>query len=301
MTNPTDNYQTLRRRWLERYSTTQAKSDTRLRTILIEAAQDAYERVIALENSSVFSTNVRAAQLRMTMKELDKVFYELFQETLEIIVNGQQEAARVAVAAFAETDRRLLAAAFRESAEAAGQSVEGFIDGQERTAMLGVAHTISRITKSEQPLSTRVYRTRSLANQWVSRQVNVAIMRNASAKEIAKTVRTSIRPDTPGGVSYAAMRLGRTEINNAFHATSIDLAQDRPWVQEMDWHLSKTHDPKTECLCEVYAKQTFPVTKVPPKPHPQCRCFVTPRVEPYDVFLTRLTAGEYRDWISNAA
>jgi hypothetical protein len=71
----------------------------------------------------------------------------------------------------------------------------------------------------------------------------------------------------------------------------------------MEWHLSAVHqiDPSRMEACESYANQIFDVDKVPAKPHPQCRCFVTPVMEPIDVFINNLTAGQYRDWIENAA
>ena len=148
-------------------------------------------------------------------------------------------------------------------------------------------------------MSSRVYQTKALANHWVDKLVTTSIMRGDSAQQIANAVKTSIKPDTPGGVSYAAMRLGRTELNNAFHATSITLAQDRPWIESMAWNLSATHEfastSKPE-ICETYAAKVWHVDQVPAKPHPQCRCFVTPQLEAWETFVRHLTAGQYRSW-----
>lgn len=289
----------LRRRWLNRYIRVQAKTDTRVRTILIEGAEDAYKEIEKLQSSTSFSAGVKRAQLRMVMEQVRSVLNDVFGQFIPIINDGSKQAASVAVDAFTETDRQYLEAAFAKTG-----NVSEFVEGQRRTAMLGVANAVSRISRSEQPLSGRVYQTRYLASQWVQRQVNSGILRNASAQEIAKTVRKSIRPSTAGGVSYASLRLARTELNNAFHATSIALSEDRPWVEGMAWNLSKVHEHNNGDIpeiCEIYAKQTFRVDQVPKKPHPQCRCFVTPQLEPLDVFVRHLTAGQYKDWISNAA
>lgn len=301
MTTPTpydntDDFDELRKRWLNRYLKVQGKYDTKLRSILIGAAEDAQARVIALSTKKNFSSNVRTAQLRLVMAEIRIVLKDLYGEVLPLIEDGQKDSALAAVSAFTETDADYLRRAF-----AASGDYRNFIDGQKKQAQMQVANVVSRITKTDIPLSKRVYRTEALSNRWVQGRVNSAIVRGASAKEIAQEVRRSIRPSTPGGVSYAAMRLGRTELNNAFHATSISLAQDRPWVEGMRWHLSKTHKPGQKCGCETYANQIFDMEHVPPKPHPQCRCFITPEVEPFDVFVRHLTSGQYRDWIGNAA
>lgn len=295
----TGNYEELRKVWLNKYIRIQGGYDTKLRTILIEAAEDAHSRISALSENNSWSAGVKQAQVRLVGKELKLVMNELFKEALPLIKDGQKKSAVGAVDAFTETDRNYLRQAFSASG-----NVNSFIEGQRVSAMLGVANAISRINKSDQPLSARVYRTRSLANKWVQRVATIGIMRNASAQEIAKDVRKHIRPNTPGGVSYAAMRLARTEINNAFHATSVALAQDRPWVEGMAWNLSQVHEYDENGIpeiCEVYSQREFTVNDVPAKPHPQCRCFVTPQVEPYDVFIAHLTAGQYRDWIGQNA
>lgn len=292
----------LRKRWLQRYLTIQAKHDTKVRTALIQAAQDATTQIEALANNSTFSAGVRSAQLRLTMKIVKEVLDELFKKQIPLITAGSKESARAAVTAFGETDRDYLRKAFNASASSK-KSVDGFLQGQLIQAELSVANLVSRLEKSKHPLSTRVYRTKRLANTWVQREINSAIVRNASANEIAKRVRSSIRPNVAGGVSYAALRLGRTELNNAFHATSVSLAQDRPWVQGMVWRVSGTHESSEGLaeICDRYNQQLFEVNNVPKKPHPMCRCVVTPQVEPLEAFARNLTAGYYNDWIANAA
>ncbi|AZS12556.1 head maturation protease [Mycobacterium phage DrLupo] len=290
-------WDTLRRRWLTRYARIQAKTDTKIRTALTDAAEDASKRLILVGQSSTFSAGVRQAQIRLAMKELKEVHRELFDELLPIIRDGQADEAGAAVDGLTETDRRYLLAALRDSS-----STKYFVESQRQAARNGVAHAISSLTKSREPLSARVYRTRSLANNWVQRLVTSSIVRGDSAQDIAKAVRAHIRPGTPGGTAYAAMRLGRTELNNAFHATSVEISKDRPWIEGMRWNLSKVHEPQggTEA-CERLAGQIFAVENVPKKPHPQCRCFVTPNLIPFELFLTQLASGQYREWTENAA
>lgn len=300
----TDDYEELRRRWLVRYLKIQGAYDTKLRTVLIASAEDAHSRISALNKNQTWSVGVKQAQLRLVIKEMKEVLNDLYKQELKLIINGQKESAVAAIDAFSETDRNFLRQAFTESAQSTGTSVDSFISGQRRSASLGVANAISRIYKTDQPLSVRVYHSRALANKWVQQRANIGILRGASAKEIATDIRRFIRPNTPGGVSYAALRLSRTELNNAFHATSIVTAQDRPWVEGMAWHTSQVHEidaggvPE---ICDTLAGQVFTVDNVPKKPHPQCLCYVTPEVEAEETFLRHLTAGQYRSWIANAA
>lgn len=285
-------YEVLRRRWLARYIRIQGIADAQLKKILTEGAKDAAQRVSALDSDSTFSAGVRSAQLRLVMNVVRDVHEDIFKKALPIIKNGQKDAAAESVNAFAATDRKYLRAALGSTSD-----VTGFVDGQRRQAEIQVAHAITRLTRSEIPLSTRVYRSRSLSNGLVQRIVTSALMRGDSAADIAKAVRSHIIPNTRGGTSYAALRLGRTEINNAFHATTIELTKDRPWVEQNRWHLSKRHTETINCRCEYYARVgIFDVDSTPAKPHPQCRCFVTPELIDYQTFVTRLDAGYYRQW-----
>lgn len=294
----TDSYSTLRRRWWERFAAVNAIYEKQIRRILTTGADSAERKILNLGQKSTFSAGVRSAQIRLAVNEMRTELKDIFNEITPIIRKGSQHAAAVAVDGLSETDRDYLAAAFSETG-----AMESLIKHERSSAMLSVQHAISRVTKTDQPLSARVYKSRALANHWIQRDVTIGILRGDSAQEIAKTVRRHIRPNTPGGVSYAAMRLARTEINNAFHATTITLSQDRPWIDHMAWNLSNRHeiDPNKPEICEVYASKHWPVDGVPAKPHPQCRCFISPVLESFDVFMRHLAAGQYRDWMENAA
>lgn len=299
MTNPlTDDSDELRKRWLERFIRTLSPYDTKLKKVLTQASKDADEALTALSKSSTFSSGVRTAQIKMAQTEIQSLLDGVFKNVTPIIKDGQSGTAIAAANALTETDRQYLAAAFNST-----NDVNAFIKSQRQSASVGVANAISRVTGSDIPLSARVYRTEKLANRWVQNRVNSSILRGDAARDIAKIVRDSIKPSVPGGVSYAALRLGRTELNNAFHCTAITMAQDRPWIKSMDWKLSHVHviDPFTQEICEEYALRVWPVGQVPPKPHPQCRCYVTPRLEAFDSFLSSLTTGQYTDWIEHNA
>jgi SPP1 gp7 family putative phage head morphogenesis protein len=288
-------FDVLRRRWLSRYVAIQNKTDTKIRTVLIEAGADAHSRISALSRQNTFSAGVRTAQVRLALAETKIVLRDVFNEVLPIVKDGQSDEAAAAVDGLTDTDRSYLVAALRDTT-----SVKYFVESQRQAARNGVAHAISSHTRSREPLSIRVYRTRSLANNWIQQLITSSILRGDSAQDLAKKVRSHILPRTPGGTSYAALRLGRTELNNAFHATAIELAQDRPWIEGMRWRTSQIHEPDPFEICTRLNGQIFHVDSVPKKPHPQCRCFVTPELESLDAFMAHLTAGQYRDWIGNA-
>lgn len=299
MTNPlTDDSDVLRKRWLERFIKTLSPYDNKIKAVLVQGSKDADKAISELAKSTTFSSGVRTTQIKLAKAEIQSLLNGVFKDVSPIIKDGQSSTAVAAANALTETDRQFLVAALSST-----NDVDAFIKSQRQSASLGVANSISRVTGSDIPLSARVYRTEKLANRWVQNQVNSAIIRGDSAKDIAKIVKTSIKPTAPGGVSYAALRLGRTELNNAFHCTAITLAENRPWIQGMDWRLSHVHvfDPARPEICEKYSRQIWEMGHVPAKPHPQCRCYVTPRLEPFESFLTSLTTGHYTDWIEDNA
>jgi hypothetical protein len=125
-------------------------------------------------------------------------------------------------------------------------------------------------------------------------------MRNANSRELARLVRNYIHPDTPGGVSYAAQRLARTEINNAFHTTSLRHYNEQPWVEGVKWSLSSSH-PHADA-CDEYATEVhfrggepgvYKPEDTPSKPHPQCFCYVSPVTMSDEAFIRAFNAGEF--------
>jgi hypothetical protein len=105
-------------------------------------------------------------------------------------------------------------------------------------------------------------------------------------------------------MSYAAMRLGRTELNNAFHTTTRNHWAATPFVPYMKWSLSGSH-PRPD-ICNGYAEDThvrngeagvFDANEVPDKPHPQCLCYVSPVTMDDDEFVQQFHAGRFDSWV----
>jgi hypothetical protein len=161
-----------------------------------------------------------------------------------------------------------------------------------RTAEAGLDSYISR-QHHGMNLSERVYRNGRRGIRTVDAIINESLLAGRSAREIALRVRRYISPSVPGGMSYAALRLGRTELNNAFHATSIRMADEDPFTKALKWNLSRSH-PEAD-ICDSYAGREFAPSETPDKPHPQCFCFTTPVPISNAEFLRRLRRGEFND------
>lgn len=281
----------VRANWLGRYLGVEGKFDKRLRQTLVDAMDhidDAFDNV-----KDNFSGKVRKQQLAASKRSMREVLSHVFGVTSENVKQSRSEAAMAAVDATLYDQRGILASVFSNPVDR-----EQYANSLRSTAARNVENVVSRTLFSERTLAESVWKTEALANHQVSQAVNRALARGDSAKDLANSVKHLINPDVPGGISYAAKRLGRTEINNAFHATAIKTAQDQPWVNQMEWNLSKRHEDDPGDECERYASQRyFDVERVPDKPHPNCRCYVTPKQEDYDNFEQNLLSGQYDKYL----
>lgn len=190
--------------------------------------------------------------------------------------------------------------------ESAGRGLEGRLLAD--SLQFGLTQTIEtavvRMTQSQFTLSQRIYKTQVWMDGRVQTKINSALARGLTAREFAAEAIGWFDPMTPGGVRYAALRLARTEINNAFHAISVNDAADKPWVEGMKWNLSGSH-PKAD-VCDEYAHEdhsrmgsgVYRPENVPRKPHPHCFCFVTPILTDQEDFLDRLAAGSYDTYLA---
>jgi hypothetical protein len=169
-------------------------------------------------------------------------------------------------------------------------------DALEASARFNVESALARVYKSYIPLSTQVYKTEALANDWVDKRVNSGLARGLTVNEMQKEVKEFIRPEVKGGVAYAARRLARSEINNAYHAATIVDNEDKPWVAGMVWRLSGSH-PRLD-ICDLLAKDSpYPKSAVPPKAHPHCLCTTFPESVSDADFWDAFNDGDYDGYI----
>ncbi len=252
----------------------------------------AEEEMRFLESGSV-SNMVRSVQLMQAVTAISAALSQLWMAMGDLVRAGQEDARTEALKMSFDWDKVLLALNISAAKRAAMKS--SLIEA----GRFNVEAAIARVYKSRIPLSQQVYKTSELTLGWVEHRVNLAIARGASPAELAREVRAFINPAVRGGAAYAAKRLARTEINNAYHAVIVVHNEDKPWVTRMRWNLSGSHP--TVDICDTYARRNggmFPKTKVPAKPHPQCLCYITPVTLDDDEFIKRFRAGQFQSYMT---
>jgi hypothetical protein len=208
-----------------------------------------------------------------------------------LIIFGEKETAKAALEAVPPLKKLF-------GAHSDGEGLERSLLASARS---GVDSFISR-EESLRSLSSRVWKNIALHSGRLDREIAKGLLRGLTAQELAAVVRDFIHPDVRGGVSYAAMRLARTEINNAFHQTTIRYTREMPWVEGYQWSLSGSH-PRTD-ICNDLAERngglgrgTYRKGDVPSKPHPLCLCYVTPVSVDNARFYRNLRGGAYDRYI----
>ena len=284
--------------WIKAYAKVQQVADREVVKALRQAVRDVDAQLKKFLGATNTGAVVRAEQLRVVKVALLEELSKLYSELGNIIAANQAKAAAAAVQMGTRVNAILFAAA-GDAALATALEV-GMLRGLKSTIDI----VVTRMTQSKFPLSERIYKSEVWASGVLENKINSALARGLSAREFAGEVRDFYRPDTPGGARYASMRLARTELNNAFHAASVNNVAGAPWVDAMKWHLSRSH-PKADD-CDPLATEdkfdlgpgVFPVKEVPRKPHPQCFCVATPVVVDEDEFINSLLAGRYDDYIN---
>lgn len=228
---------------------------------------------------------IRAAQLNATLAAIRRVQRLMWTTAIPArVARGMEDAEKAAEDAI-ETMSRVAYAALPE------QMAEDLIRSLRAAAESGLKSVKAR---KRRELSKRVYRQRALHEGKIENLIQEGIVANLTARELAETVYKYVSPTTPGGASYAAMRLARTEINNAFHERQVAGA-NRPGVRAVKWNLSGSH--RVPDLCNVYADHggngEWPVDEIPDKPHPQCFCYLTYVSMTPKEFREKLEAGDF--------
>lgn len=232
---------------------------------------------------------VTRTQLKAQKAAIDAYLQQDFQDIQASIKAGQKAAAAAASRVTSRFEDDLLSVVMTQEARAALATSEAL------RAANGVEAALRRMEgTSYKPLSSQVYKTYALSKGRVDDLVNRALVKGMTWKELAKEVSHSINPNVPGGVSYAANRLARTEINNAFHASAAKRYDESAIVDKVEWHLSSSH-PEGDICDDLQANSPYGKKSVPQKPHPHCYCFITPHLPDEDEFIDNLFAGKYGD------
>lgn len=272
------------------------RTDRAILSEIARAAKKAGKTADSLLEEGGRGNRNRANQLRITRAALYDVMHEMWEGVGTLTLFGEAEAARLAQASMQELEQKL----WRQYGKKDGDAIRRALYAQARA---GVDSYISRHENLVE-LSKRVYKNRDLAMGKISQIINSGLLQGKSASEIAKDVEQYINPKVRGGVRYAAMRLARTEINNAFHFSAIRYTREMPWVTGYKWHLSGSH-PKGD-VCNLMASRdhhqmgpgVYKKSSVPGKPHPHCLCFITTVTVDPEQFASGMKAGHYKQYLS---
>lgn len=280
---------------LQAYLKVQRSVDREMAKALLDAAK---ESEAILKRMGDGSNSVERARLRQASRELRKMAAELWGGPITASMKKGMEAAAVAAVGseplLNEVLRKALGADYRVYQQAVSFDARNSVD------------TLRAKDNNAIPLSRQVYKSRALSQGWVDREIKRALALQMSWKQLADRVQHLISPNTPGGVSYAARRLARSEINNAFHRAQIDRRSQEPWTEGMQWHLSRSHPERDKC--NDYAESVhvsgmaagvFPAGKVPAKPHPNCLCFLTTVVMDEDQFISSFLDGKFDTYMDS--
>lgn len=278
---------------LLRYLTEQVKVDSELRRILELAARQSSARIreLDLREGRTVADRVRATQLRSVVAQIAKIQDDTWVAGVgPVIRRSYVKAQNAAEAGFRDIEKGLIKQLGRKGAA-------DLIESSRKTTERGLE--LDRLRRERQ-LSSKVYRNRDLASGAVQRAIRAGIIQGLTARELAENVRKFISPNVRGGVSYAAMRLARTELNNAFHEAQ-KLEGNKPFVKGAKWNLSGSHPSKPD-ECNEFAdansfrlgKGIFPVDRIPDKPHPNCLCFITYDLLSETELLAQLTGRSSR-------
>lgn len=273
---------------------TTVRSDREVLAALRHAQLDIARTLARLSFDKSASAQVRQAQLTIAKRAIQARMSELWRAVGETTKARRLEAANRLIDLQKQLDIFVLV---RGGLPGAEQTAENFAKSMQLTAESGLDRMQARVSgQSYKPLSDRVYNSSTAISGQLDRIVSGALAQGLSAKEFATRIRDFINPSTPGGIRYAALRLSRTEINNAAHAVAISQVADHPWVDEMAWHLSGSH-PRPDACDGLASRSPYKKNAVPAKPHPQCFCFVVAVLPDEEEFNNALIAGKYDQFL----
>ncbi len=283
-------------RWIKRYLGLQNQADAQITSLLEQALKDADSALSKLSYDDAVGKAMRRNQLLKVRTALLLTIAALYKKVGAVTKARQADAAALAADLLWRDDVQIW-----EMIEPDPVKRNVIRRNLADTASRNVQSMMIRVLETERPLSQNIYTSEAFSKRQLSNLINRHLAIGSDVRTVAKDVRAFVSPRAPGGVSYRARLLARTEINNAFHAQSINDAQARPWVKQVNWNLSKSHGEEG-CACERYAAVgVYPADQVPDKPHPQCLCSITPVIPDLDTALNEFLSGQYAPWLPSDA
>jgi hypothetical protein len=260
---------------------------------MLQDGADEIDRLIPkLIEKHTTGGKVKAAQLALVKRELKVAQSALWGDLGRSLRQGV-EAAVLQAATGAES-------VLLKTLAAQGVDIPAYRAAILAQAKQGIDAILSK-AKNGIPLARSVYRTQQLATGMVDRKVTQGLLLGHNAKDIAKSVKSMIKPDVAGGVSYAAHRLARTEINHAYQTSQEARYAPEPWAKGMRWNLSKSHPKPDVCNENATAPSSLGAGCYTfgnkPDSHPNCLCYQTAVQVSEQEFMDNFIAGKYNSYI----
>lgn len=269
--------------------------DGEILRLLADAAREARKEALTLAGKPGIGAATRSRQYNLEARGLHSAMRAMWEGVGYLTILGERNVAEAAAESALALQRDLLR-----------RLPPGMEESLLWQAKAGVDAYISR-EENTYNLSRRVYKNLALFEGKVDHRIKLSLLQGKSATEIAADVYKFIDPKTPGGASYAAMRLARTEIQNAFHFSTIRHTRENPWVRGYKWNLSGSH-PRTD-VCNDMANDdhdglgpgVYKKSNVPGKPHPHCFCYLTTVQMRPDEFMAAYQSGRFNSWMRQVA
>ena len=250
-------------------------------------------------------------QIRQINREIDSITAWFQSETKDwldtnivksanIAIEGQDKAAEYYVRSLMEQS----ATAERQILQRALQAEDGILLKVEygRGLARAVRDKVWNLRwKDGYTLSDRIWNLHDIANKNLKSMIQQGVNQGKSAVDIAKEIEkylevsgpawtTGIKPSVTGkgSVKYNALRLARSETQNAYRRAQKLSAQESDIVKGIKWTLSSNHPvypPSYEYegyneICNYLAEHNhqdlgagvFKPDDIPITPHPQCMC-----------------------------
>lgn len=261
----------------------EAKHVAALKAVLLAAVAQLDKQIAGMTDSSP----ITLMQARATRAAMNEFLAGVFSSAEGITQQGMQAAAEAASRVVSQYEDLLLKMVVDKT------TMTNIAASEAQRAVAGIEAAMKRIQGSSyNSLSSAVYNTTQMATGWVDNIINQALASGWSAAQLASALKDSINPNVQGGVSYAANRTARTEINNAFHASSAERYMNSVIVEFVAWNLSSSH-PEGDICDTLQDESPYPKREVPKKPHPNCYCFITPVLPSEEEFIENLFYGKY--------
>lgn len=231
-----------------------------LRQILEKAARDIEKEISDTPEPANIGDKLQRAQAEAIAKAAKSHLAGDWSSIGSVLSEARKQAARASVASFYDQIGEPLGKLLGKD------GLESLVSAESVRAANTINTVMARLSDSRRSLSQQVWSTKAMTNRWLDSKINQALARGWDAKRLAKEVVGFVNPNTPGGASYAAMRLARTEINNAFHSQTIQQMQNSGVVDYVKWNLSRSHPDRD--ICDDLAEHRLgdPIPGAAPEP-----------------------------------